>query len=883
MTILRNRLLAAATLCVLSTLTTAWAVAQPAYEFNLPQQSLADALRAIGRQTTMNILFEPESVENLTAPAVRGLLSPEEAIKRVLVGTKLVVEQTAVNSLLIAPAGARLTSKTAKASTSADITEVEPTAMRLAQSDAAEKSENTDNDTSEVSKEASEDKGKIQEIVVTAQKRTERLLDVPSAVSVISGERLESLHVNSLADMANYVPGMSVQSLGAPGARNIILRGLNTGYGNATTGATVATYIDDLPIGSSTNGGRGAQYGADLQRYDIERIEVLKGPQGTLYGANTIGGLVKYVLRKPNLSQFETRVGTELSHVNDSGGVDWTARAAVNFPIVTNTLGVRLSGFKKHTYGYIDNIGIGVKDANDSTQQGGRATLLWQVTDSLALRATILGEDNEAGSVAAVTMNGTTQDPLYGSQVVSTRFPTPFQQKTRNYSLGVDWNLGFATLISASGWSKISWNRAEDYSVPYGRYCMPGAASPTNPGCIDYPFANALALFEYGGEVSKFVEELRLTSPDHQRMQWMLGGYYTKENIDGFQSLPTFTPSYVRLPEVNNLLFSNSGGDLAWQEGAAFANLTYSFTDRFDVSGGIRRSAYKKRSRNIISGGVIQGALRTPPDDSLPSVDVTTWMANARFRPRQDMLVYARVATGYRPGYGCKFHSDGTPCGNPVFGTPGIVAPDETVNYETGVKGQFLDRRLQLDASVFYVAWSDVQIQTLSPQGLAYAGNGGEASSRGIELAMSYQMTQSLRFNSTLAYTDAHLDEDAPASGGKAGDQLPIAPRWTGSTTVSYSHSLGERMSLLVGGGYRYRDAIVNQLAHTGRPMPMGPQNIVDLYTGLAMKSLTLQLYGSNVLNNRSYTGLQFINDPTQPKFVPVQPRTIGLNVDYQF
>src|ERR1700722_8460902 len=212
---------------------------------------------------------------------------------------------------------------------------------------------------------SAESKGQsIEEIVVTAQNRPEKLIDVPTSISAIGGDRLESLQINTLADLASFVPGMSVQELGAPGAREIILRGLNTSYNNATTASTVATYIDDLPVGSSTAAGRGGQYGADLQPYDIERIEVLKGPQGTLYGANTLGGLVKYVSRQPDLNQFEARAGTDVAHVNDAGGADWGVRAAVNLPIVPDELAVRISGFKKHDAGYINNIGIGVEDAN---------------------------------------------------------------------------------------------------------------------------------------------------------------------------------------------------------------------------------------------------------------------------------------------------------------------------------------------------------------------------------------------------------------------------------------------------------------------------------------------------------------------------------------
>lgn len=730
---------------------------------------------------------------------------------------------------------------------------------------------------------SAESKGQsIEEIVVTAQKRSEKLMDVPTSISAISGDRLESMQINTLADLASFVPGMSVQELGAPGAREIILRGLNTSYNNATTASTVATYIDDLPVGSSTAAGRGGQYGADLQPYDIERIEVLKGPQGTLYGANTLGGLVKYVSRQPDLNQFEARAGTDVAHVNDAGGADWGVRAAVNLPIVPDELAVRISGFKKHDAGYINNIGIGVEDANASIQQGGRAALLWRATDRLTVRAAVLAENDNADSISVITMNGFTQRPLYGPQVVNTHFPQPYEQTTRNYSLSIDWDLGFATLTSASGQSEINWRRGGDYTVPYGSYCAPGKLSPTNPGCVDYPFGNALALYDFGANISKFVEEVRLVSPQKQRIQWMLGGFYTKENTVDMSNLPTFTPAGVPLPMRNNLLISNSPG--TYKESAAFANLTYQFTDRFDISGGVRHSIYSQSTYDVTESGVIYGGVSlTPPNSTLPNVGVTTWMADARYHPSGDTTLYARVATGYRPGNGCKFYSNGTPCGTPALGVPGFVNPDRTTNYETGFKGLFLDQRLQLDMAVFYVKWLDIQIPTISPQGIDYAGNGGTASSQGVELTTSYQVAQGLRLNATLAYTNAHLDEDALAVGGRSGDRLPEAPVWTGSLTADYSRPVGEHMSFLLGGGYRYRDAIVNLLEHTGTPVPMGPQNLVDVYTGLTMRKLTWRLTGSNVFNNHSYAGLILLSNPSMPEFVPVRPRTIGLSVDYQF
>src|SRR5579862_5956803 len=178
----------------------------------------------------------------------------------------------------------------------------------------------------------------LEEVVVTAQKREEKLTDVPASISVISGERLEALNVTSLADLASYVPGMSVQSNGAPGFSQIVLRGINTNANNYSAGPTVGTYIDDLPVNSSSNGSRGGEIGADLNPYDIDRIEVLKGPQGTFYGSSTLGGLVRYILKKPNFDAFDVRAGASIESIDGSGSPGYAVNGAVNVPIVSDHL-----------------------------------------------------------------------------------------------------------------------------------------------------------------------------------------------------------------------------------------------------------------------------------------------------------------------------------------------------------------------------------------------------------------------------------------------------------------------------------------------------------------------------------------------------------------
>jgi outer membrane receptor protein involved in Fe transport len=699
----------------------------------------------------------------------------------------------------------------------------------------------------------------MEEIVVTAEKRSQKLVDVPVSVGVISGDYLELVHSDSIATMAGYVPGLTVQNGGSPGENVLTIRGLSTAYNNISSPALVGTYIDGMQIGSSTAGTRGSVFGLDLMPYDIAQVEVLRGPQGTLYGGDAMAGLVKYELRKPDLTKFGAQVGTDLEGVSGSGQLGWGGRAAINAPIINDVLGLRVSGFYKNGPGWIDNIGTGIEDSNHAEEDGVRATLLWQPTGSLAVQFTALGQDIDTDGPTAVTLNAATFKPAYGDNSRLTLLPEPYRQQLRAYDLDIDWDFGFAKLNSNSSWQHFGNTARYDLSPNFGKYVT---ATP-----------NAIVDEHLSDDVNKFTQEVRLTSPDNQRILWTVGGYYTHEEGYQIENVPTFTAQYVPLPASDNVLYDN--GNYIYEEIAGFVNLTYKFSDRFDISAGDRYSVNKQSECTLTTTGLFGG---TPGAcTERPSQDVSTWMTNVRYHLSGDSMLYARVATGYRPGGGCDT------CGNPKLGTPNFFFPDRTTNYELGFKNDALDHRLQIDASIFYINWTDIQLGQLTSMGILYTGNGGTASSSGIELTASYKLSETLRVTASLDYTNAHLTQDAPGANGVNGDQLPNSPLWSGSVLVDYNRPAFANSRFIAGGGYRYRDSVVSQFAGTGLPLPMGPQNIIDAYAGLSVQNVSFRLYGKNIFNNHSYTGLYYLTNPNLPQFVPIQPRTIGLSVDYKF
>lgn len=703
------------------------------------------------------------------------------------------------------------------------------------------------------------------DIVVTAQKRSEKLTEVPLAMSVIQSEDLANRGASSLADIAAYVPGVAITNGGAPGVNTVTIRGLSTSSSNSFNAPLVVTYIDDQPTGASAGGfggARGGAYTLDLMPYDVDKVEVLRGPQGTLYGANAMGGILKYSLKRPDLNEVEVRAGGDLTHVASSGGLDWGVRAAVNVPLVQDRLGLRLSAYNRETAGYVDNIGIDRNNSNSTRTKGGRASLLFVPTDTLDIEASVLLQRIRSDDNNSITLDGQTGRPAFGRYIRSTKFAETYGQDAVSYALRVNWDLDFATLTSSTSYARMKYDQVLDLS---GIAYVPSV--PT--ALIPYRFTNRLR---------KLTQETRLASDDTRNFSWMVGGFFTRESPSEYNDFRAFSDYGVPLAAPNNILLlgTTPGSRNKYTEWGAFTNATYRFSDAFDVSGGIRYG--ENRTKGCDSGFTgIYGNGGVFACQSRPWDGVTTWMVNARYHFQPDAMIYGRIATGYRPGGGCDT------CGNPLLGVPPTYDPDRLTNYELGIKGMFLDRRLQFELSAFYIDWTDIQLRVTNAQGFSYPGNGDTARSQGVELNAAYAFTNGLKLSGFITYTDAKLTADAPGVGGKDGDRLPNSAPWAGAIMADYQREIGDDAKLIGGIAYRYKDAVNAQLAGTGSPYRMGAQNVVDIYGGVEFGKTAVRVYVKNLLNDRSYAGLAFLTDRSRPLFAPVQPFTVGVSIDQSF
>ncbi|WP_174297798.1 TonB-dependent receptor [Sphingomonas bacterium] len=717
------------------------------------------------------------------------------------------------------------------------------------------------------------------DIVVTAQKKSESVQKVPAQVSVVGAAAIEQLHATSLEDIGGYVPGLQVNSGGTPGQTIVSLRGI------APVGpsATVASYVDESPIGSSTiNAGlssTGVASSLDLLPYDVERIEVLQGPQGTLYGANSLGGLVKYVLKNPSLDHVHGAIGGDVFGIDGAHAVGGGGRAMLSVPVIAGKLAVLGSYSSESTPGFIDNAQTGARDQNHLRQQSARAALLWQPIDRLSVKLGFLWQNSVAANNSQVALDPVTLRPVAGDLKNDNFLGEPSNVSLHLYSGQLDWDFGGAKLISVSSYSRT---RAVDYQdSTRGNLLLLGAFGVPDGGLV--PFHQTL-------RTSKFTQEVRLSSPSSNRLEWLIGGFYTHERTHDDQIENALQPDGQPVTPVD-LGFGPIPADPLFQaslpstyrEYAAFGDLTYHFTSKFDVAAGVRY-ANNRQVFPITASGiliVLQSGAYDAALSGTSSEGVVTYSVGPRYQVTDDILAYARVSSGYQAG-GPNI---------PYPGVPATVKSDRTTNYEAGLKTRFWDRRGLFDLAAFWIDWRDIQILGLVPDtGFTYLDNGGRARSRGVSADASISPATGFTLAGNATYTDAKLREAVPAIGARAGDQLPYTPRWSGSVQANYEWSLGGdlRAHLNVGArvvGARYSGFIANNMPNAYR---LAPYAAADFGASLSYRGYTARLFVKNAFDRRAYNYYYYVTDAVlgsvdQIQGTPIQPRTIGLSLDAKF
>jgi outer membrane receptor protein involved in Fe transport len=732
----------------------------------------------------------------------------------------------------------------------------------------------------------------LDQVVVTANKRKENIREVATSVSVVSETQLENLNSTQLSDYSSYVPGLQLQSSGTPGQTQVSMRGIAA----LSPGSTVGTYVDETPIGSNNLYQQATLYTLDLLPYDVERVEVLRGPQGTLYGAGAMGGLIKYAMKKPDPTMTEFRVGAGLSDTQGADNLGWDYRLGMNVPLVDDSVALRASYARNDIAGYVDNIVDGRKDLNDGKQTSGRVSLLWH-NDAASVQFSAMQQKIDSDNNAAIALDPVSFKPVAGlSNYVYV--DEPFKKDLDYYSLAVNWDAGFADFISATSYSKASTDFTQDVTVLYGGL-LAGAGLPGS------------SYLHQTLDMNQFTQEFRLQSKTGERFEWLLGAFYDHEDGDNHQFVPLNQLDGSPLPPPFDAIFGVLGQvsiPSTYKETAVFGDASFKFTDRFKLGAGVRFSRNEQTFVQDASGPLLING--TFPNAS--SENVFTWSITPQFQVTPDTMVYAKAATGYQPG-------------GPNVVAPGLpptVDSSTLTSYELGLKTGTHDNRVLFDVVAYQIDWRDIQVAS-QVNGVSGLVNGGQATSRGIEASLQWRPIDGLRLGLNAAYNDANIDEDFPTitvfqtipglgdiradvNTGLKGDRMPYVPDQTWSLTADYYVPFHNGWGANFGGGWRWVDDRTNSTTNrtvitlvnppvgeiqrtVAEPLVLDSYWALDLYAAFSNEHWSLRTYMKNVTDERGYSSMTDMTDQVggtgthHIRAVPIQPRTIGLEVDYRF
>ncbi len=834
-----------ALLALAALLVAAQAIAGTPRKIDVPAGQLTTALKALAAQSGVEFVYSTDQLEGLRTNGVHGELTAEKAVAKLLEGTNLKVTVHESGALLIAPASGP--------AISGALTRVEP-GLRVAQSGA----EDVKTAGASAGQQSESSDPTIQEVIVTAQKRAERLIDAPQSVTVVGADDIARLGAVQFRDFANTVPGLSFNT-GGTGYNQIVLRGVTTGIDPSPT---VGVYVDEVPYGSSTGFARGGQLAFDAGLFDMDRIEVLRGPQGTLYGASTMGGLIKYVSRAPDAAKFGGNTQAGLSSTEE-GGINYNVAGAVNAPLVADKVALRASGYYSHDDGYVDNLTLGKEDVDSSRTYGGRLDLLFAPTEAFSVRLTGFAQkiDRDGYPLGDFRQAGGAVD---GELEQRRDWDEFFGQRFQLGSATVTYDFGSATLTAISGYQTVRTHIFEDYPV------LKPVVQALNPPL------GAVAL-EIHTDTDKFTQEVRLASERRGPIEWLVGAFYNRETSEDLSETPLRDPAGQSVPNTLITLISAS----RYEEYAGFGDLTWHFTGKFDVTGGVR---YAQNRQSRVQFG--SGSLGLDAPEGSSTENVFTYLANLRYHFTEDSTGYVRYATGYRPG-GPNFSVRDPFTGGLTASDP--FDSDRLRSYEAGYKAQTRDRRFGIDGAVYYIDWSNIQA-LINRNGFGYLINApGGATVKGAEAKLSLRPLSSVLVTVGGVYQDARLNEATPSLGARKDERLPNVPRYTANLTADYELPIGDQRPV-IGATVRQsgdRWTTFGTAATSPRPQFHLPDyTVVDLRGAMTFGRVDFQLSIHNLLNERAQIATPTIS--VFPRTGPIgistlQPRTYGVMLSTQF
>jgi len=818
-------------------------------EFNIPTNTaLEDALIEWGTSSGMAIMMNTSWVPQRPTQGLRGRYSARWALVALLRDSGLTYTEDG-GRVRITPAEPLVRSGT-------EVRErLPPTTL----SDDATGQESSNGRKGE---ESETQRTTLSEVIVTAQKHEELLQDVPIPVAVVDTEKLTRDNQVSLQDYYMEIPGLSI-SIGQQSQQSISIRGLTVGGG--TTGVT----IDDVPLGA---GGTGSGLATDLDPGDLARIEVLAGPQGTLYGANSMGGLVRYVLADPSTTRTSGEAQVGINQTYNSGGLGYNSRVRVNIPI-SSSLAITASAFMRENPGYVDNPFLGTEDVNKVHDAGGHLGLLWRPSEAFLLKIN--------GLYQHLTGNGTNEvdlEPGLGFwQQTYIRGVGGYQRSSEILTATMTGTIGPVDMTSVTGYA---WNGARDSldgtKVGLGSILESGVLGPG--GFPGYEVSGA-PIYDNGHD-SDLSQEIRLTVGLGKLVDLMIGGVYRYSYTGYSQTMFAADPQTGAV--AGEALYSAFPTEAT--ESAGFMNTTWHLTHRFDLQLGGREAHVKLTNLPQYNFGPTSGVFFGNADPTIPSstpelvsnTNAFTYLIAPEFRFSDNLMIYMRSASSFRPGVS----------NAPFTGIPPQSDPDKTKDYEIGTKGSLFDQRITFDVSAYSIDWINLQLGLIDPNlKIQYQGNGGRAKSEGAEFSTSARLTKSLRLAGWISWNEAWLTEALPNSSlsPNVGQTLPWAPRFSGNLSLDEGFKVTSAVTGSIGASASYtgnrQDVFVPGTSARGR-LPAYVR--VDMRGSIDWDTWTMRLYVNNVGNRRGIISSENgALDPNGFFFIP--PRSAGLSLSRTF
>jgi outer membrane receptor protein involved in Fe transport len=761
----------------------------------------------------------------------------------------------------------------------------------------------------------------LQEIVVTAEKRASTVQTTPMSIAAVSGEALLDRGIASLATLAQGTPGVSLKSEG-PSQTEIEMRGMTSSGGNS---ATVGFYIDDIPLAGPASAQNGHVV-IDPDLYDLNRIEVLRGPQGTLFGSGSMGGTVRLITNQPNLTDVQSTAQSVLSGT-DGGGFNHKDSLMVNIPLINDSLALRVAGTENDTSGWIDRIVVDpfplavgnpvgsvrgdVANAPIAARYPGsnayqtytlRATLLWKPSDDLTITPTYFHTTSTQNGIGAYD-----SDPGTLTHYQPFNIAEPLTDSLSAYSLTVNYAFSaFDVTSSTARWNRYStqveeaseaFNNpleaityASNYGLPNPGFYGPGGSGP-----------------ESGAETDpshQLTEELRLTSKGDDSLTWVTGLYYSD-----FYSLWQFagsTPNYGSFMDLGTLApattpnWFDAYSPTTLKQYAGFGDVTYALTDALKVDVGARVNHYDYHFSSCISGWGSGYGAATPSCSGLISLASTSFNPkfNLAYTFSPDLMAYATVATGFRPGGGDAVYPTTGAAWGPAFQQqnytgnkwPSTYAPDRVVSYEIGEKSRFLDRRLTVDVSLYYEDWRNIQLEAY-PNDWALNINGNGASIYGTDIDIVAELGAGFQLEFAAGYLYEYL-EGGPHWVIAPIHKLPEVAPENGTLSLNYSKPFGNGYTFTARvensyTGSKYSIFFSNPYEFVGTYRQLPGYDLVNLRSGVKFHDRwSATAFINNLTNKHAQLESMFTENEPQPSFTRIetnQPLTGGVDLTYKF